>query len=530
MVSREAWPMSTDHTQQRKVLLFEMNEVPWSVIDDFVRRHPNSHLAGIMARARQFETVCEDQVELDPWISWPTLHRGVIDQQHGIRHLGQALESTDLRYPPIWDLLARNGTSVGIFGSLHSSRVPQSLEGYAFYVPDFFADEAFAHPAEMQAFQEFNLLMTRRSARNVDGGIPLRPAMAFLREYARAGLNWSTIGKLLAALARERRSPHFKSRRRSLQPLLSLDVFIPLVRRTRPDFATFYTNHVAANMHRFWAAAYPDDLADNPMPSDWRRRYAGEIDYSMHVLDGMLGRLRVLADSSGYLLVAASSIGQAPVRATRIPGFTTLTDLDRFMARMGFPQGRWKRKPAMVPCISVWVDAADADAFERRLDSLTIGKHRVGKAQREGHAPFTYDRAADGSFHFCVYFEELELSELAANVGGVATPAADLGLGFFPHDEEVACSGRHTPFGALMVYDPGRAVRTEQRSTISTLHVAPALLHNFGVPVPDYMASCDPSLLDVTASGRPVSVQFRGGGVETPVTRVGQEALALRAS
>lgn len=496
----------------RKVLLFEMNEVPYRILDDFVGRHPRSNLAGIMARAKQFETVCEDQLELDPWTSWPTLHRGVIDEQHRVRHLGQALDAADARYPPIWDLLASHGRRVGVFGSLHSSKVPTALDNYAFYVPDFFADECFAHPAQLRAFQAFNLLMTRRSARNVDQGVPLRAALDFLLDYVKRGPNWRTVRTLVAALAAERVKRHRKSRRRSLQPLIGLDLFVPLVRRTRPDFATFYTNHVAANMHRFWAAAFPDDIPGNSMPPDWRRKYADEIDYAMQVLDAMLGRMRALADRADYLLLAASSIGQAGVPSTRISGFTTITDLERFMARMGVAPERWKRKPAMVPCLSVWVDPAEADAFEQRLQSLAIGKYRVRKAQREGSAPFTYDRNSDG-FHLFVYFEELDLG------------AGDLGLGFFPHDEEVGCSGRHTPFGALLVYDPRSTARAPGRSAISTLELAPALLRNFGIRAPAYMAPCDPDLLDVASGARPRSLSFRGGGVETPVARVAQESV-----
>jgi hypothetical protein len=515
-------------TKPRKVILFEMNEVPYRVLDDFVRRHPHSSLAGIMAGARQFETVCEDQVELDPWISWATLHRGVIDEQHGIRHLGQSIESADRRYPPIWELLAHSGRRVGVFGSLHSAKIPLALDNYAFYVSDFFADEVFAHPPELRAFQEFNLQMTRRSARNVDGAIPLRAAAAFLRNYVQSGIHWATVTRIAAALCAERIWTHLKTRRRSLQPLVGLDVFLPLMQREKPDFATFYTNHVAANMHRFWAAAFPDDLADNPMPMQWRRKYAGEIEYSMQVLDEMLARLRKLADSLDYLLVASSSIGQAPVRATRITGFTTVTDLERFMDRMGLSKSQWTRKPAMVPCISVLVDRSHADRFENNLRRLVIGKYRVQKNEREGESPFTYDRLEDGSFHLYVYFEEIE--ELSVSTDGTSMPAADLGLGFFRHDDEVACSGRHTPFGALLVYDPRAAAPAHERMVISTLEIAPALLQHFGVSAPAYMAPGDATLLHMRAAAPHTNLRFRGGGVDTPVIRISQPALVASAS
>lgn len=167
-------------------------------------------------------------------------------------------------------------------------------------------------------------------------------------------------------------------------------------------------------------------------------------------------------------------------------------------------------------------DAAKADRFEEQLKSLNVGKYRVRREQREGNAPFTYDRTGDGSFHLFVYFEELDLERLAATVGGVAMAAADLGLGFFRHDEEVGCSGRHTPFGTLVVYDPRHAAHPQERSP--TLQVAPALLRNFDIQVPKYMAACDPYLLDVTRSGSALSETFRGGGIETPVTRLVPEA------
>lgn len=501
----------------RKVILFEMNEVPYRVLDDFARRHPHSAVARLMVRSKQLETVCEDQIELDPWSAWPTLHRGVTDQEHGVRHLGQSLESANRCFPPLWEILARHGRSVGVFGSLHSSALPAAPERYAFYLPDCFAEHGFAHPPRLRAFQELNLLMTRRSARNVDRAIPLRAAAAFLRDYLRNGFDRGTAATVLRALAAERANPERKSRRRSLQPLIGLDLFLPLVRRAQPELATFHTNHVAANLHRFWAAAFPEDVSAPPMPPEWCRRYAGEIEYSMQVLDRMLGRLRSCADAHDYLLLAASGIGQAGVPAERTCGFVTITDLGRFMSRMGVAAGAWQRKPAMVPCLTVSVAPASADGFEARLKSLSIGGHRVRRARREGSAPFSFDRSENGAFHFYVYFDELDMARLEPSVGDRRVAPADLGLGFFRQEEGVACSGRHTPFGVLLVYDPRRRAGAAPRGVISTLEIAPALLENFGIAVPSYMAAHDPGLLDVTSSAPNAAERFHGGGVETPV-------------
>lgn len=92
----------------------------------------------LMGASKQLATICEDQVELDPWISWPTLHRGVIDEEHQIFHLGQSLEYADEHYAPIWRLLSSQGVKVGVMGSLHSSNIPQDVASKRLLCPGHF--------------------------------------------------------------------------------------------------------------------------------------------------------------------------------------------------------------------------------------------------------------------------------------------------------------------------------------------------------------------------------------------------------
>jgi len=503
-------------TSGRKVILFEINEIPYRVFDHYVERHPDSCIAKLIATAKQFETVCEDQVELDPWISWPTLHRGVIDEQHRIFHLGQSLDFANRSYPSVWDMLARRGMKVGVMGSLHSSTMPDNLSDYAFYVPDFFAHEAFAHPQELMAFQKFNLAMTRLSARNVQRRLPVKETVDFLSHYATHGMSAGTVRKAIAELAAELVKPHLRCRRRAIQPLITLDLFMNLMGRSRPDLATFHTNHVAAAMHRYWAATFPND-AENAMPEDWRAKYAAEIDYSMEVLDAMLGRLMAFcsADDS-YMLVCASSMGQAAVKTRVSKMFATITNIKRFMARLGCAAGTWSQRFAMVPCVSVMVDAAHADAFEQRVQALRVGDKAMIKGEREV-APMSYDRK-ENSFQFFVYFDG-DSAGRTCRLGDEVLPFEDLGFGNHSHQDDVSCSARHTPYGVFIVYDPRQPAVDRGRSQISTLDIAPALLHCFGVQPPSYMHEADPSLLDTATVGASVRVDASGGGVEVPVTR-----------
>jgi hypothetical protein len=47
-------------------ILFELNEVPFKVLDAYVARTPGGVLARLISKSAQFEAICEDKVELDP--------------------------------------------------------------------------------------------------------------------------------------------------------------------------------------------------------------------------------------------------------------------------------------------------------------------------------------------------------------------------------------------------------------------------------------------------------------------------------
>ena len=105
----------------RKIVLFELNEVPWCIVDDQVARRPDGALASMLRRSAQYETVAADQGHLSPWRTWPSVHRGVPDERHLIGDLGQDHAAADEAYPPVWQLLRQRGARVGVGGSLHSS-------------------------------------------------------------------------------------------------------------------------------------------------------------------------------------------------------------------------------------------------------------------------------------------------------------------------------------------------------------------------------------------------------------------------
>ena len=61
----------------KRLLIYELNEVPKKIVIDFIKKRPSSTLAKIIKEGSFLETYASDQEELHPWSTWPTVYRGV---------------------------------------------------------------------------------------------------------------------------------------------------------------------------------------------------------------------------------------------------------------------------------------------------------------------------------------------------------------------------------------------------------------------------------------------------------------------
>jgi hypothetical protein len=433
-----------------------------------------------MDRGRQYQTHAEDKARfIMPWSTWPSFHRGVYDEVHRIFKFGQWEAQTDAQYPPIWALLVRNGIRTGVFSSMQSSPLPQNGREYAFYFPDMFSSTAATQPEDLEALQEFNLLMTRESARNISRRIDLRAGGRVVLNSTKLGLRPQTYVDIGMHLARELINPIRKTRRRAYQPMILLDAFCKQVERTKPQFSTFFTNHVAAAMHRYWAAAFPGDYQDFQLDDAWVKKYAGEIEFAMSKLDEIVGRLASFVEANEeYMLVIATSMGQAAIPATHVREFLTIVDVNKFMAKFGVTPQEFEERPAMVPDFSFMVSPEKAEHFHRQLGKLRVGGKDPG-IHRDGCF-----------FHVSVYDERPGL--VTVRLDESEEPLAELGLGYLIHEDEVACTAQHVPEGSLIVYSPHSNANIHgARTDVSALEFAPSVMRHFGLEVPGYMKRAD---------------------------------------
>lgn len=466
--------------RNRRFILFELNEVPLRVVRHFAQAHPRSAFARILERGCHWDTVTPDRGHLSPWITWPTLHRGVSSDQHQIVALGQDVTEVDAVYPPVWQILTQAGRRVGMFGSLHSYPPPEDQSLYDFYVPDTFAAGPEAFPIELSAFQRFNLQMVDRSGRNVSSEVPMKEAVNFLLHAIPAGLRPASLAKIFRQLASERIWRHRSVRRRTIQSILAFDLFFAQTKSKRPHAAFFFTNHVASAMHRYWPATFTRDYQATHWEPAWVRRFSGEMDYALGEADQMLAELMQFADQNPeYLILVAGSMGQAAVDDPnrKIKAEILVRDMGKFMKQLGV-NSAWQRRRTMEPTYTLTFEDADtADHFLEKIATVRIAGDHVPSRRLDAHG-----------VEFILGNSNIEDDDFAVTIGNRQISPEEIGIANVPIEDEVGAAAYHVPEGMLLTYDPSRGLRTGATAVpVSTTRMAPTLLRLQGLAPESYM-------------------------------------------
>ena len=89
-----------------------------------------------------------------------------------------------------------------------------------------------------------------------------------------------------------------------MQAILSFDVYEKYLLKKKPEFTTYFTNHVAGMMHRYW------DNLFHPKNSRESLFNRNSIIEAMDISDGHIGKLLKISESHNYELLMLSSMGQ----------------------------------------------------------------------------------------------------------------------------------------------------------------------------------------------------------------------------
>lgn len=452
----------------RSVILYELNEVPWRVVDLYTAERPGSNLGTLLASGLSLTTENHDPVPLQPWRTWPTFHTSMYTEEHNSFDLGQ--DPSTFRGVPIWDVAEAAGLPVGLFGPLQSWPSRKFAHG-GFFVPDTFSRTAETFPDALRHFQQFNITMTRENTFSSEDGPDGRQMLSTGLDLLRRGLTPSSMLTLGSQLVRERRDGRYRGRRSTMQVLPTFDLYWRLHRRTHPHLSIFFTNHVAGMMHRYWGdwvADYAQSEGYVPDPV-----FGGFVATAMDMTDRQLGRIRRYVDSNpGTVLVVAGSMGQGPIPYRHLDETFVLDAPDRLLEALRL--GRADVGLAMYPRISL--------AFEGE-DDASASTGPLQSVEGHGCGPVFRDFNVNGR---TVSFE-INFDEVGAGADETLTfvPLHGERLTGAPDALGIAVRARtgggntayHIPEGILLAYGAGIGPGGG-RAPVDILDVAPSLLAN----------------------------------------------------
>jgi hypothetical protein len=456
--------------QMSPIILYELNEVPWRVFDWYIQQRPDSNLARLFKVSGCYTTRTYDAGELHPWSTWPTLHRGVYNTVHHILFVNQDKQCAS-KYPPLWESLRDQGLRVGVFGSMQSWPVPDNGH-YCFYIPDTFAQTPETFPEAYSAFQSINLRQTK-----ADGAVtqPVQLNSSVLSDLIKLpfiGVRPVTFIALAKHLLNEKLNPLYRTRRALMQAPLAFDVFLHAFKKTRPDFSTFFTNHVAGAMHRYWKYAFPEDFGET-LKTDACHFKRETLLAAMDIADKQIGELKSLIDKDGGQLLLASSMGQEAIDRGFYAGELRLVNPDLLMATIGFTRP-YKDMLAMQPDFNFeFESAAAATEFIQKANRLhsVSGECLWKRTRQEGATVNMGMGSPEDSIREGILLlddemkpeitRRLQLGEL-----GIAKIERDPGTGY------------HQPLGCLIWYGNKKYSDTN-RTEIESTAVRKMIMDNF---------------------------------------------------
>lgn len=466
-------------TQAQRMLILEVNEVPPRVFRYFAKQRPQSALA-TMLKSSHFVTSLADDVDksfLYPSQTWASLNTGVAYDQHKIHWYNDPKPD---EYPLYWKTIADAGRSVGIVNSLHSSpgeAVAAKHPNITFLIPDCFASDAYTKPSSFEPFQGLNIMAVSGNSRTASMSLPIKEAVGTVLRAPSYGITSSTLFHTALTVAQIGMGKRNRENLRNLQFPLVADIFLKQMKRADPDLAILFTNHVAANLHRYWYALFPEDYSEVIYDQDWVARYSGEIMSALELLDRYIDRLKRFCDETDRTLVIVSSMGQEAnpklTRAYRVSHSVDfrLQDVRKFVDAVTETRHSYSVETAMVPQYQLRFATASAAApcAKQLKDAIT---HLKG-----------YSLVVDSNDEVITISVAPDPAAPAYEFKGAPLPPEN--VGFLKFDVDDHHSGHHCEDGTLIVYN-SRTFKNNGDS-VSYLEFAPAVLQRFGIaPLPHH--------------------------------------------
>ncbi|MGJ5675432.1 MAG: hypothetical protein ACR9NN_17760 [Nostochopsis sp.] len=462
----------------QKVTVLETNEISLKVFKYYQSIKPKSAISYLLENSLVLETLAQDVDEtfLYPSQTWASFNTGSPYESHKIHWYNDPKTQA---YPLYWKTLQENGFNVGLVNTLHSSpgSVYAESDNYKFVIPDCFAIDAFTKPNYYQAFQGLNIKATSLNSRVTTLKTPLQETFSTLLNLPRYGIRPKTIFYAVNLISKILLKQINKEKFRNLQFPLIADIFLNQLYKSDPDIAILFTNHVAANMHRYWYALFPDSYEAKVYKQDWVDKYSYEIIESLEILDDYLQELIYYSKRKDRILVVVSSMGQTANKKLPegiqqlINHDFRLEDVKKFVDRLTSSKYHYRVESGMVPQYSL--------EFINQHEAETIFSEIKESSKTLENINIKIDLNAN------VITLTATLNPNANNYSIRNNSFTYSDIGFVKFKIEDHHSGCHCPEGSLIIFN-SKTSSTKSQS-INYLEYAPAMLNHFGVKTAEFM-------------------------------------------
>ena len=300
-----------------KIINLEINEINTKLLLKYINKKPNSNLAILKkSQSIEFYTTLANDIEkskLYPSQTWASFNTGIEYNKHKCYWYSDHLDYKRL----LWNKLASRNKTVGIIGSIHSSKLPKDLfnnKNYKFLLPDCFSKVKTTKPCQFSSFQDLNNKLVGDSARvtNIFGisKYIFNFGIKFILSPRSFGLSFFSlkmISKILMLAIKYKNKEFLRMAQFPLLCSIFSDLFIKYI----PDYSTLFSNHIAGSMHRYWYAYETNDFENkNKYSAKWIKRNKEAITIGFDLLDeyiGFLFKRKIFKEST---IIITSSMGQ----------------------------------------------------------------------------------------------------------------------------------------------------------------------------------------------------------------------------
>ena len=454
----------------KRLFIYELNEVPWPVVDLYIKARPNSNLNRILAESCCLTTNTVDSGELHPWSTWPTVHRGVSNDTHQIRSLNQDLKPSSA-YPPVWDLLNSHGLTTGVCGSLQSYP-PSSHQKMLFHIPDTFSAGSETKPSKYHHFQDFNLKQTGEN--NAQAASLSAKDVISIPKLFISGVSIRSFVRIATHVLSEFKNPLFKTRRSLLQPVLAFDVVSSCMKTEKPDLITFFSNHVAGVMHRYWKYSFPEEF-DYEIKTDSDKFHQQSLLVAMDLFDAQIGKIDRWCKENNYDLAICSSMGQEAIDRGEYVPEAQIHDIKKIAQAIQFSRPV-KQNLAMYPDIAL--------EFENHEDAKHFAESVSMLKDSEGNIIISpvYDPVGN-TLNLAIRKSAALINDERLITPNETYSLNDLDMSLMQRDIGTAY---HQPQG-ILIWKGKTVTPDDARKSVDSRTILPTILNRFGQPTGNYM-------------------------------------------